>query len=305
MKSKNILLLGGGGFLGRALAKRLADTGLAVQILEQHPVVMAGQNITAYQGNLDNEALLHELLPRCGAVVHLASATTPGSSAHQPLLELELNIAPSLRFLSVLQQYDGIHLIYLSSGGVIYGNPRHLPVGEDHPLAPLSFHGAGKAAIEAFLQVYGSRPEGHVTILRPSNLYGPGQPLRQGFGIIRTMLEHLRAGTTMEIWGDGEVVRDFIYVDDIVEVCVKFINLPTDRGVYNVGTGVGYSINQLKEAIERLCGGGISVVYRGQRGIDVKTVVLDCSRLQARLGWRPQISLEEGIRRTWKWLKTQ
>jgi UDP-glucose 4-epimerase len=278
-----VLLLGGRGFIGRALAARLEREKTSVHVV----------------GRDDVEQLEH-LLPRCGCVVHLACATTPASSANQPELELG-NIALTAHVLALLEKQPPTHLIFFSSGGTVYGNPAHLPVAEDDPTAPLSQHGASKASQEA--SCLAARAQGHaVTILRPSNAYGPGQGLKSGFGLVRTMFEHARVGTPLEIWGDGENVRDFIFIDDVVEACTRFIGLPADSGTYNLGTGTGFSINQVKRLVEAASGRALEAIYRPARGIDVRSVVLDTSRLFATLGWRPRIRLDEGLARTWDWL---
>jgi UDP-glucose 4-epimerase len=280
----DVLLLGGTGFIGSALAKRLKQEKTSAHVL----------------GRLDVERLEH-VLPQCGTVIQLASATTPGSSATQPHLELD-NLALTLRLLTRLKQQPETHLIFFSSGGTIYGNPDRLPVTEDSPIAPLSNHGAGKASQEAFFQA--ARAQGHaVTILRPSNAYGPGQRLKSGFGLVRTMVEHARTGIPLEIWGDGENVRDFIYIDDIVEACTRFIKLPEDSGTYNLGTGIGFSINQVRGLVEATTGTELRAVYRPARGTDVRSVVLDNSRLNARLGWQPGIGLAQGVASTWEALR--
>ena len=284
MSREGVLLLGGTGFIGSALARRLGQEKIAAHILGRHDV-----------NRLEN------VLPQCGTVIHLASATTPGSSATHPSLELG-NLALTLRLLELMQSQPETHLIFFSSGGTIYGNPDRLPVAEDAPIAPLSNHGAGKASQEAFCQAF--RAQGHaVTILRPSNAYGPGQMPKSGFGLVRTMLECVRAGTPLEIWGDGENIRDFIYIDDTVEASMRFIDLPQDSGTYNLGSGIGYSINQVRRIVEAMCGKELRTICRPGRGIDVRSVVLDNSRLNARLGWQPSIGLADGIARTWEWLR--
>lgn len=283
MSRDGILLFGGAGFIGGALAQRLDREGRKTHILGRH----------------DADRLEH-LLPGCGTVVHLASATTPSSSNGHPSLELD-NLAPTLALLEAMQHHPGTHLIFFSSGGTLYGNPEQLPVPEHAPVAPLSYHGAGKAALEVFLQVF--RKEHAVTILRPANAYGPGQTLRQGFGLIRTVLEHARRGTVLEIWGDGENVRDFVYVDDVIEACMRFVNLPSDSGTYNIGSGRGHTLNQVIALAESVCGVPLSTVYKPAREMDVRGVVLDISRLHAVLGWQPRTGLEDGLRRTWKWLQ--
>lgn len=284
MNREDVLLLGGAGFIGSALAKHLKQKKITAHVLGRH----------------DAERLKNTL-PQCSTVIHLASATTPGSSASHPDLELG-NIALTLRLLELIQIQPETHLIFFSSGGTVYGNPARLPVTEDTPIAPLSNHGAGKASQEAFCQAF--RARGHaVTILRPSNAYGPGQMPKSGFGLIRTMLECVRVDTPLEIWGDGENIRDFIYIDDIVEASTRLINLPQDSDTYNLGSGIGYSINQVQNIVEDITGAELKISCRPARDIDVRAVVLDIGRIQRELDWTPRVDLHEGVRRTWEWLR--
>jgi len=286
MSREGILLLGGKGFIGSALASRLQH--------EKIPVHLVGRQ--------DGDRLA-DVLPLCNTVVHLASATTPGSSARDPRLELG-NLDLTLRLLKLIQMQPPTHLVFISSGGAIYGNPDQLPVTETCKIAPLSHYGAGKAAQEVFCQSL--RAQGHaVTILRPSNAYGPGQTLRHGFGLIRTMLEHARVGKPLEIWGDGENVRDYIYIDDVVDACMQLVALPGDSSTYNLGSSVGHSINQVKTLVDEVCGCRLETVYRPARGTDVREVVLDGSRLQDQLGWLASVGLAGGVKRTWEWLMRQ
>jgi UDP-glucose 4-epimerase len=306
MRDDNILLLGGGGFIGRALARRLCEKNFNVHILSKHfPAREIEPNMMFYQGNLDDKKILERVLPECRTVIHLASSTTPGSSSRQPALEADKNIAPTLRFLDILQSYKNVHIIFVSSGGTLYGNPESIPVDERHPINPLSFHGAGKAALETFLRTFSILPGQSITIVRPSNVYGPGQTLRSGFGVVRTMLEHVLRGSVMEIWGDGLSIRDYLYIDDMLSALIRLIDFPRDKGTYNVGSGIGYSLNQLKEIIESVCGKKLVTVYRPSRKSDVRAIVLDSSRLMKKTKWQPTVSLEQGIELIWKWLKHQ
>ncbi|HCA27400.1 MAG TPA: epimerase, partial [Betaproteobacteria bacterium] len=266
MTREAVLLLGGGGFIGAALSRRLAAAGRRVHVVSRHAAVSAVPNVSFHRGALDDVVLLRKLLPVCGTVVHLASETTPGGSAHRPALEAE-NIRATLALLEWLQAFDA-HLIFLSSGGALYGDAAHFPVAEAAPLAPLSYHGAGKAAIEAFLHAF--RAQGRrATVLRPANAYGPEQPLRAGFGFIRTLLEQMRIGSALDIWGDGEAVRDFIYVDDVAAACALFVDRPQDSGIYNVGSGEGHSINAVARLAGAVCGRELKLRYRPARPGDV------------------------------------
>lgn len=284
MKKKHVLLLGGTGFIGGALVNRLHK--------EKVPVLVVGR--------ADVGSLL-QVLPSYSTVVHLASATTPGLSSEQPALE-QSNIDLTRRLVECLSAQTETHLIYFSSGGTVYGNPARLPVTEEDTLAPMSPYGVAKAAQESVCQEL--RDIGHaVTILRPSNAYGPGQSLRDGFGLVRTMLEHAHMGTPLEIWGDGENVRDFVYIDDIVEATVRLIQSPQDSGTYNLGSGKGHTINQVKSLVEMACNAPVKTIHRPARGIDVRSVVLDISRLTMQLDWEPKMDLTQGIARTLDWLQ--
>ncbi|EJL82723.1 nucleoside-diphosphate-sugar epimerase [Polaromonas sp. CF318] len=286
MRRDGVLLLGGAGFIGSALAGRLRR--------EERPVHILGRQ---------QEAQLEQLLPQCGTVVHLACSTTPGASAASPGRELG-NLTLTLRLLDLLKSQPQTHLIFFSSGGTVYGNPQNLPVTEDSPIAPLSNHGASKASQEVFCGAL--RARGHaVTILRPSNAYGPGQTVKSGFGLVRTVLEHARLGTQMEIWGDGESVRDFIHVDDVAEACARLVSLREDSGTYNLGSGKGHSVNEVLRIAENVGGREVKRAYRPARTVDVRNIVLDISLLQSRLSWTPRIPLEEGIQGSWKWLLDQ
>jgi UDP-glucose 4-epimerase len=306
MKMQEILIIGA-GFVGTALAHRLADKGLGVHILSPNPRGLDSSRLQLHRGSLEDESLLDTLLSRCDTVFHTASATTPGSSTHDPVLEGTHNILPTLKLLAALQKYPNVHLVYLSSGGCVYGNPVSTPVTETHPLQPQSYHGAGKVAAEAFLHAFRAHSSGAqpVTVLRPSNLYGPGQPLREGFGLVRTVLERLRTDSVLEVWGDGETVRDFIYIDDFVDACERFIDLSDDSDTYNVASGFSCSINELIKIVQRVCGKPLQVRYRTGRRTDVRTVVLDTSKLRKRLNWLPAVTLEEGISRLWLRLTAQ
>ncbi len=306
---RQTLLIGGTGFVGQALAPRLVNAGHKVHLVARRPVAVGlGGRAILHTSPLDNAKLLQTLLPKCRTVFYLASDSTPGTSASEPMWESELNLGPALRFLDILQKYDHVHLIFISSGGTVYGNPRILPVDEDQPLSPLSYHGAGKIAMEAFLQAYCRQFGRSVTILRPSNFYGPGQPYRKGFGIVRGILEHLRRDRPVEIWGDGENVRDFLYIEDFVNACFSLMEMglrDNATDVFNVGYGKGVSINRLCNLVESVTGGRIRKEYRAGRLIDVRSVVLDYSKLNKVTGWKPTTNLETGLTRTWEWLKTQ
>ena len=301
MTAPSVLLVGGNGFLGQALARALSSTGWQVGVLSRGEMPEPLPGVTWHCGSQDDPGVVAPLLDRYGAVVHLASTSTPGTYADRPARECEENLLPLLRFVEISERRPEIPLVFISSGGAIYGQPLELPVGESQRLAPISNHAAGKAAAESFLGVQAAR--GHrITVLRPSNVYGPGQHLKPGFGVIRTMLEHVRRGTAMTIWGNGETFRDYLYVDDFVEAMRRVLEAPA-VGTFNLGSGIGCSLNRLRSIVEEVTGRPLAVSFEPVRSVDVKGVVLDSTMCASIYGWTPTVSLEEGVRLTWVWVQ--
>lgn len=307
MPREGLLVLGATGFVGKRLLDRLQTRYPEIYAIARSADELQWNNtVHAYSASIDNQELLKKILPQCKTVIHLASDSTPGSSALQPSLEATVNLLPSLRFLEYLQDYDHISLIYLSSGGTVYGTQASDLVAEDVALSPISYYGAGKASLEKFILAYCSQTQGAATILRPSNFYGPGQPYRRGFGVVPTIFRHILTGETMQIWGDGKTIRNYLYIDDFVDLCVKLID-NTEKGVkiYNVGSAVETTLNELCESIENATNMPVKRQYQAARQVDVKRIVLDCTRIREVHGWTPRTNLHDGLKNAWKWFKNQ
>lgn len=300
----NILLLGGNGFIGGALVRKYAELGLTVDIISRGKAATYHPQIRAHQASLDDSKLLKALVPSANLIIHAASTCTPGTSASQPSKEVEENLLPLSRLLENLKQYAPRPLIFISSGGTVYGEPQNLPVAEDHPFRPVSYHGAAKTSAEHFLQVYARATGNPVTVLRPSNVYGPGQRGPLGFGIIRSVLQHLKSDTPMEIWGNGETIRDYLYIDDLVSALIQ-IHQQKCSGSFNVGTGIGHSLNEIIECAEIVAGRKLALIKKPARSLDVKSTVLDCTKITETTGWKAEVELEIGLQKTWAWLCQQ
>lgn len=290
-----ILLVGGTGFVGRALAASLAAEGLEVHVLSRKPASGLPAGVRGHVGDQGDKALLHPLLARCGQVIHLASATTPADTVWSPSAEAEACLLPALRFLECLQGFPESKVIFVSTGGAIYGNAER--ANETTIPAPGSYYGAGKVGLEAFFSVLGQRRSGGLTILRPSNIYGPGQALRAGFGIIPTLLERARDGGKVTIWGDGSSVRDYLFIDDMVSACRLALAGP--GGIYNIGAGVGTELNELVRQVQEVTGRALWVERQLSRASDVQRIVLDVTSAREILGWKPSVRLSEGLGFTW------
>lgn len=254
-------------------------------------------------GNYADENLLRSSISQCRTIIHAASNTTPSVSARTPIEEIFGNFQPTLQLIQLLQEFPDRHVIYLSSGGAIYGNPETLPTNEQLLCKPISYYGAGKLAVESFFQVASYQCGYPVTILRPSNFYGPGQKTDEGFGLIFHLLHRAQKGHDIEIWGDGSTVRDYLYIQDFAEACMKVIAHGRIRNcvkTYNIGSGIGHSINEVVATVEKVIGCKLNKKYLMARPVDVKQIVLDCKLINNELGWKPSTTLTEGISATWK-----
>lgn len=303
MHKQDPVLIIGGGFIGTALASRFVREGIAVQMLARHKPLNPPEGVEIIEGDQSDGHIIQKLLATNKTIIHTACATTPGSSARHPSMEAELNIFPALRFLEHCQLSPPSQIIYISSGGTLYGNAGLAPVTEDCPPAPISYHGCGKLAVEAAMLAFGIASECTISILRPSNIYGPGQNLRAGFGVVRTLLECARNRQAMEIWGDGGSVRDYLFIDDLVDACWKIFLLCASSNIYNVGSSQGVSLMTLIELTQNIIGEHLEITRRPGRRSDVEAIVLDATRLKQATGWRPEYDIVSGLSRTWEWLK--
>lgn len=309
MKSNNIILLGGTGFVGRKLVSAILTQGHSVTVISRstrfNPFPAA---VKYYPCSLEHKHTLSQILPDADLVIHLASASTPSTSTLDPAFETLHNLMPTSRFLESFAEYSTANLIYLSSGGAIYGNNPNQTVDEQQPPRPLSYYGAGKAAIEALMHAFSHQTDRKVTILRPSNFYGPGQPERAGFGIIPALMSRAIHNKSIEIWGDGNTVRDYLHIDDFTQLIKTLISQNDTKSgcyIYNVGTGIGTSVNQICEYIEKLAGRPLHKTFQPIRKVDVQRIVLNCDLITSQSHWTPKISLEHGLKETWQYYHNQ
>jgi UDP-glucose 4-epimerase len=304
MTKRGTLLVGGNGFIGRALASALVRDRREVHVLSRHVAPGRREGIEFHRASQEHAAVVAPLLESCDTVVHLASNTTPGSSARHPMVEIEQDLLPTVRFIDHMTRIPPRHIVFVSSGGCAYGNPTKIPVDESTLPNPLSYHAASKLALESLFSAYAHCNNVSLTIVRPSNVYGPGQTMRHGFGLVRTLMQKALRDEPLEMWGDGEALRDYIYIDDAVSACKALLDSGPTAGVFNVGSGQGTSIREMVRLVERIVGRRINVYTKEARTSDVNAIVLDCTRLSGVTGWRPRTFLEQGIRQTWDWVQS-
>lgn len=300
------LVLGGAGFIGLHVAEALAREGHRVRIFDRPHVDRLAPLRRAYEVFTGDFLDAYSLIPAlrgCEVVFHLVSTTLPKSSNDNPVYDVESNVVGSVRLLELCRVHGVRKLVYASSGGTVYGVPRSLPLGEDHPTDPISSYGIHKLAVEKYLSLARRLYGVDYCILRPANLYGPRQRLDIAQGAVAVFLDRALRDQPIELWGDGSVVRDYVYISDAVEAILAAARFEGEPRVFNVGSGVGVSLNQLIEEIGRLLGRPVKVQRSEARPVDVPANVLDASAALRHLGWRAGTPLAEGLRRTCEWLR--
>lgn len=300
----NILILGGTGFIGSHLVDALLAEGAQVRVLSRNPEQYRSPlpQVDYRLGDFLNTSFLAESLQGIDTVVHALSTTVPSTSNKNPQNDVHSNLEGTIGLLDEMVKQGIARVIFLSSGGTVYGNTTVNPIPEECPLHPLSSYGITKIAIEQYLFLYQQQSSLRPLILRPSNIYGPRHGHIGVQGIISTFLAAIKKGDPLKVWGDGEIVRDYLYIDDFVDVFIKAVK-SQETGIFNVGTGAGFSIREIIECTAKIVGKTPRVEFSSGRAFDTKKIILDISKAKKVFNWAPAFTLEEGIARTWDWMK--
>ena len=301
------LVLGGAGFVGSHLTAALAQSGRQVKVFERPHVdrlaQLARKSVEVFTGDLLNPQALVPALRGTDTVFHLVSTTLPKTSNDNPAYDVESNVVGGLRLLALCREHGVRKVVFVSSGGTVYGIPKSVPIAEDHPTDPICSYGIHKLALEKYLQLAHRLHGLEYCILRPANLYGPGQRLDTAQGAVAVFLDRALRGQPIEIWGDGSVVRDYVYIDDAVDAILKAARFAGAPRIFNIGSGSGTSLNQLLAEIQKLLGRPLEVSYAPTRSLDVPANVLDPAAARRHLQWSASTPLGEGLRRTCEWLR--
>jgi UDP-glucose 4-epimerase len=255
-------------------------------------------------GRLEDREALRHALNGVDVVFHLIGATLPATSNADPTFDVQSNVIGTLGLLEECVSVGVSRLVFTSSGGTVYGIQQSNPIKESRPTNPICSYGITKLTVEKYLGLFHHLYGLEYVVLRCSNAYGTRQNPWGQQGAIAVFLGGVAQGNLITIWGDGTVVRDYIYVEDIIRAHVLAAQSTSDRLTLNIGSGVGHSLNQVLDLISSVAGRGVEVRYESAREADVPVNVLDPTLAKKRLGWRCEVALEEGIRRTWAWVQT-
>jgi UDP-glucose 4-epimerase len=235
-------------------------------------------------------------------VLHLVSSTLPKSSNDDPVHDVQSNLVATLRLLEAMVARSVRKIVFISSGGTVYGNPIYLPIDEMHPTNPQVSYGITKLAIEKYLLMFETIHGIKANILRVANPFGERQRSETAQGAVGVFLYRALRQQPIEIWGDGSVTRDYICIDDVADAFARAVQYSGPKSVFNIGSGVGTRLNELIEIIEEVLGKSVARRYLPARPFDVPTSVLSIALARAELKWAPQVPLRDGIARTAKWL---
>jgi UDP-glucose 4-epimerase len=300
----NIVVTGGAGFIGSNVADVLVERG--------HKVVVVDDLSTGEEDNINPNAqffnidlrekdALEEVFQsvRSEVVYHVAAQIDVRKSAADPVFDASVNIIGSINLFELAVKYGIKRIIFSSTGGALYGEPEILPAKEDTPIEPLAPYGVSKYCTEQYLNYYKRMYGIERVILRYANVYGPRQDPLGEAGVIAIFTGRILNGENPIIYGDGNQTRDYIYVEDVVKA--NLLSMDGKQGIYNIGTGIETSVNKLVKMFSTVLNKEIKPVYEPPRKGEVQRISLDGTKAKEELGFIPQFSLEEGLRKTIKW----
>lgn len=295
-----VLVTGGAGFVGSHIVDGLLAKG--------HEVLVVDDLSSGSRSNLPSDAEFVDLDVADDGFVgvvksfspdvisHLAAQASVPVSMSDPELDARVNILGGLNVVRAAMEADCEQVVYVNTGGALYGEPEYLPCDEDHPIRPISAYGLSKWTSECYFRTM--LPDSiSLKVLRPANIYGPRQDPHGESGVIAIFIRKMLHGDQVTINGDGEHTRDYVYVGDVVEAYEAAMN-HDESFVANIGTGKGTSVNDIFRHLRTVTGYSEPAVYGPPRPGDVRHIALDASRAKRVLGWEPKVGLIEGLKMT-------
>lgn len=281
---KNILFIGGAGFIGSNLVRQIDKTEYNVHVLEPREASLSrleGLKVTVHRVSLSDTERINDIIEKCGihTIVHLVSTLIPGSTYEDYKNEFKNVIFPSIELMEICANKK-IRFVYFSSGGTIYGNRNDtMPFHEDDYMAPISYYGWSKQMMENSI-LFKHRTAGlEYLILRPSNPYGHGQNIHGCQGLVAVAIGKVLEEKPVEVWGDGSAIRDYIYIKDLADIFCQLMYKNVCNETLNLGSGRGYSVNDVLAFLKIVSGVDFKILYQNPRPVDVSNMVLDIKGL--------------------------
>ena len=304
-----ILVTGGAGFIGSNVADRFVALGHEVAVFDDlssgfrefvHP------KAKLYVGDLADAAAVEAAVAdfRPDVVDHHAAQIDVRRSVTEPVHDARVNILGTLGLLQACVAHGVKKFVYASTGGALYGEGRQLPAPEEHPVNPESPYGASKHTVEHYLYIWKLLHGLDYTVLRYPNVYGPRQNPHGEAGVNAIFIGLMLAGQSPKIFGDGNAVRDYLFVDDVVEANVLALSAGSGE-MMNIGTGVGTSVNDIVRELKSITGFAGEAIHLPARPGEVQRIYLDASRAKRVLGWAPKVTFREGLEKTVEWSRTE
>lgn len=307
----NILILGAAGFIGTNLTFNLSkNKDNKITLVDKNKEYFVNiekkclKNVTIKEASLD-EKMDFSILDGQDIVYHLVSSNVPTTSNQHISLDIQANVLFSSYLFDACVEHSVKKVVFISSGGTVYGKEATCPLSEETPTNPISSYGIQKITIEKLLYLYNYMYGLDYRIIRLANPYGPYQRPNGVLGAVTTFTYKAIKREEIQVYGDGSVVRDYIYIDDAINAIIKVVNGENKHHTFNLGCGYGTSIKELLLTIEKALGIELKIVYRAGRTVDVPVNYLDISRYEKYYGKLNPISLEEGIKRTAKFMKEE
>lgn len=300
MPNRNILVIGGNGFIGRNLCQTLLEHGEKVYSFDIQKPVEVNEKINYIVGDFFDDENLQSAIEGKDIIIHSLSTVNPGNSNERFMQGYSRDFLQSVKLFSWIIK-NKQKLIFLSSGGTVYGIQDKQPISEDQMALPINHYGTVKLCIENVIRTFNTQSHTNMLIARISNPYGPGQDYTKGVGLVDAALKKAISYEPIEIWGDGTVVRDYIYIDDVCEMLYSLTNYDGKEEVFNLSSNEGISQNDIVAHL-KLLGLNPVVNYKPARSVDVKKIVLDNSKIM-QVYEKKITSFQSGIEIYYSYLK--
>ena len=304
-----VLILGGNGYIGSHVVEELLLRECPVRVLSRHTpgllpdLSLKNPLLQFVRGDLSDPATCSHAIDGCRAVIHCVGPELPSASNHNPVLDWHQHVEPTLLFLRLLRAIKPIRLLFISSGGTVYGPNAHIPTREDSICQPVSAYGIHKLMIENFLFLENYLHGLDYIVARISNPYGGRQRSEALQGAPSVFLSKILKGEAIDLWGDGRIKRDFIHVTDVTDALIRMLDYKGIYRVFNIASSQSFSMAHLIKRIEFLTGCSALVNELPSRPFDVPVNELDIELAKSELSWMPKLQLDEGLKRSIQALK--